>query len=236
MPAVLMYASSVSLLSGLSEEIVFRGALPAAIFGLSHSIPLTLAVQALLFGHAHISPQASRGENQVMCGLHTIHGLWYGLAYLMLGGDVLPCIVAHALHDIHVFMKTWDEVNDQMDYTEGAVLEKLSPADEEAIRLIKEEAGPSLTAETLAYARRFFFAFDYEHQGSLSEADVQRAVSFAFLQDQVQPSQERVHKLFRKILGRRDSPGPADRLQIAEFLRLLFLLKANPRLAPKPSL
>eukprot|EP00541_Cyclophora_tenuis_P015296 CAMPEP_0116560296 /NCGR_PEP_ID=MMETSP0397-20121206/10904_1 /TAXON_ID=216820 /ORGANISM="Cyclophora tenuis, Strain ECT3854" /LENGTH=176 /DNA_ID=CAMNT_0004086223 /DNA_START=130 /DNA_END=660 /DNA_ORIENTATION=+ len=168
-----------------------------------------------------------------------MHGLWFGAAYLALNGDVLPCIVAHTLHDLHVFVKTWSEVNDQMDYTDQAVLKRLTPLEAEEVGRIREEAGPTLTAETLAFARRFFYAFDYEHAGSLSECDVQRAVSYAFLQDKVQPTQARVSKLFSKILNRREeSDDPAyvdDRMRLSEFLRLLFLLKANPQLAKKDS-
>jgi len=231
----LLFATGISLLAGLSEEIIFRVFIPAAVYHQSQSQLLALFSQALLFGHLHVTPQASRGENRIMCGVQILHGLWFGIWYLLFGGDVFPCILAHALYDLHVFMKTWVQVNNQMDYTEEVVLQKLSPGDEEAIRLIKEEAGPTLTIETLAFARRFFHAFDYEHRGSLSENDVQRAVSYAFLQDKIQPSQNRVSSLFQKILRRRvQRPGTMakakqeDRLELPEFLRLLFLLRGNP--------
>jgi membrane protease YdiL (CAAX protease family) len=234
----MMHALSLSValaaITGLSEEIMFRGIVPSTLFHFSHSVPITLVGQSLLFGLGHLSPQASLGENKVITGLQATNGLWYGLVYLAAGGDILPCIIAHTLYDIHVFMETWMAINEQMDYTEAAVLERLSPQDELDIRKIKQEAGPSLSTETLAHARRFFYAFDYDHQDSLSKSDVKRAVSYAFLHDQVQPSNEQVGKLFDRMLKQRTVKGShvsdsnlRERLRLPEFLRLLFLLKAK---------
>jgi hypothetical protein len=111
------------------------------------------------------------------------------------------------------------------------VLQKLPLDDEVEIRRIKEEAGPSLSTETLAHARRFFYAFDYEHRCSLSESDVKRAVSYAFLQDKVQPDEDRVSDLFETMLQQRDGKfikkDSQNRLRLSEFFRLLFLLKAR---------
>lgn len=237
----MMHAMSLSValavITGLSEEVVFRGIIPSAIFHLAQSVPITLVAQSLLFGLGHLSPQASLGENKVISGLQATNGLWYGLVYLATGGDILPCIIGHALYDIHVFMETWMSINEQLTYTEEAVLKILSPEDEIEIRRIKQEAGPRLSTETLAHARRFFYAFDYEHQESLSKSDVKRAVSYACLHDKVQPTDDRVSRLFDTMLEQRpihDSNFVAterhqDRLGLAEFLKLLFLLKAKPQ-------
>ena len=236
-------SAGLSLLAALSEEVAFRAALPTALGYLCHSPTALLPLQALLFGHSHISPTASRGENKVVCATQTLHGLWLGGICLLSGGNLVPSIVAHALYDHHVFVKTWMEVNDQMDYTEGSVRSKLSPAEVDALRAFRDETGPGLTAEALASTRRLYFAFDTEHQGALSEYDVQRAVSYAFLRDETSPSQERVGRLFHQILRLRshtgqptysdtpcleDSTVKGDRLSLAEFLRLLFVLKTNP--------
>lgn len=233
----MMHALSLSIalavVTGLSEEIVFRGVLPSAMFYFAQSVPVTLFSQSLFFGLGHYSSQATPGENKVISGLQAVNGLWYGLVYLAAGGDILPCIIAHILYDIHVFMETWMNINVQMDYTEAAVLERLTPKDEIEIRRIKQEAGPSLSTETLAHARRFFYAFDYDHQDSLSKSDVKRAVSYAFLHDPVQPSNERVSELFDRMLQLRvandSSKDLQERLCLPEFLRLLFLLKTKPQ-------
>lgn len=237
-----MHAMSLSVvlavITGVSEEIVFRGILPSALFHFAQSVPITLIGQSLLFGLGHLSPQASLGENKVISGLQATNGLWYGLVYLAAGGDILPCIIAHALYDIHIFMETWMSINEQMDYTEAAVLERLSPEDEVEIRRIKHEAGPSLSTETLAHARRFFYAFDYDRQDSLSKSDVKRAVSYAFLHDKVQPTDHHVGELFDRLLEQRIVNGSSvvsndlqERLHLPEFLRLLFLLKAKTQTA-----
>lgn len=228
----LVLSTALAMVTGVSEEIVFRGIFPSVIFNFAQSVPITLFVQAFLFGSGHLSPQSfSSGENKVVVGLQTTNGLWYGLVYLATGGDILPCIVAHALYDIHAFVETWVRINDQIDYTESSVLQMLHPDDVVEIRKIKREAGPSLSTETLAHARRFFYAFDYEHRGSLSESDVKRAVSFAFLQGKVQPDEDRVADLFKRMLQERDGESVEkslqDRLGLSEFLKLLFLLKAR---------
>jgi membrane protease YdiL (CAAX protease family)/Ca2+-binding EF-hand superfamily protein len=228
----LVLSTALALVTGVSEEIVFRGILPSVIFNFAQSVPVTLFGQAFLFGSCHLSQQSpSSGENKVVVGIQTTNGLWYGLVYLATGGDILPCIIAHALYDIHLFVETWMKINDQIDYTESSVLQMLNLDDEIEIRRIKREAGPALSTETLAHARRFFYAFDYEHRGSLSESDVKRAVSYAFLQGKVQPDEDRVADLFKRMLQERDGEfvekSLRDRLRLSEFLKLLFLLKAG---------
>lgn len=228
---VLFLSACIAMATSVSEEIVFRGIIPSFVAHISHSLPIALFSQAALFGFGHISPKGTSGENRIVAGVQTTNGLWSGLVYLMTGGDILPCIIAHALFDVHVFMKTWMQINDQMDYTEDAVTMRLTPSEQEAVFKIKEEGGPSLGVETLAFARRFFYAFDYEHRGSLSRSDVQRAIAYAFLQDADQPSETRVDELFGKLLKRRDQDVAAEeeqRLELPEFLRMLFVLKASP--------
>jgi hypothetical protein len=226
----LLLSALLAPVTALSEEVVFRGMIPSAIHYLTRSIPLALVGQAILFGLGHVSPKASHGENRVVGALQSASALWYGLLYQMSGGNIFPCIIAHALYDMHIFMETWMRVNDQMDYTETAVLQRLSSQDEIDIRRIKHEAGASLTVETLALLRRFFYAFDEDHVGRLTRSNVQRAVSYAFLQDSTPPSQEKVDLLIDKLLASRVSADHgefADRLKLPEFLRLVLFLKAT---------
>ena len=232
-PNVMMLSSLVALSTGLSEEIVFRGYIPTAIASLSHSIPLTLAGSAALFAFAHISPQSTPGENKVVGSLQFLNGIWYGLVYLVTGGDLLPCMIAHMLYDMHVLCETWHVVNCQMDYTQDAYQTQLDHAEEEAIKRVQQQAGPSLNTETLNFARRFFYAFDHEHKGSLSLSDVHRAVSYAFIKSKVIPEPERVDKEFDDVLKTREHPGlaPADRLSVSEFLQVLFALKSQGSVA-----
>jgi membrane protease YdiL (CAAX protease family) len=228
-PVAMFLSGAIALSTGISEEIVFRGYIPMAIASLTDSIPYALLGQAILFAFAHISPRSTSGENKVVGGLQFANGLWYGLVYLMSGGDILPCIMAHMLYDMHVLCETWCVINQQMDYTEQAFQHHLDEEEEQAVQRIQQQAGPSLNTETLNFARRFFYAFDYEHKGTLSLSDVQRAVSYAFLKDKATPEPEKVQAVFDKVLETRteSSHTPAERLSVPEFLRVLFALKSR---------
>jgi Type II CAAX prenyl endopeptidase Rce1-like len=231
MLSALLFSTALAIATAMSEEIIFRGLIPTAVVHFTQSIPLALVGQGILFGVGHQSPAASRGENKVISAMQTVSGTWYGAVYLLAGGDILPCIIAHALYDTHILMETWMKINDQMDYTETAVLIRLTKEDEKEIRKIKQEVGSSLSAETLAFLRRFFYAFDYDHAGSLSRSDVQRAISYAFLRDTEQPTEERVNQLFDRLLANRDeiaSGEMARRLILPEFLRMILFIRANP--------
>jgi membrane protease YdiL (CAAX protease family) len=228
---VMALSAAIALSTGLSEEMVFRAYIPTAIVGLTHSVPLALVGQAALFSLGHISPRSTTGENKVVGSLQFVNGLWYGLVYLVAGGDVLPCIIAHILYDMHVFCETWMTINRQMDYTQEAFQKKLDPSEELAIQKIQQKAGASLNTETLDFARRFFFAFDYDHKGSLSLQDAQRAVSYAFLQDKTVPAPIKVEEVFDKVLETRQPARSThfqpDRLTVSEFLRVLLALKSQ---------
>lgn len=231
MVQALIFSTALSIVTGISEEIIFRGMIPAAIFHLTHSVPLALLGQAILFGAGHLSPAATGGENKVIGALQMAAGIWYGSFYLLAGGDVLPCIIAHILYDSHVLFETWMRANDQMDYTEKAVLQRLTKEDESRIRAIKKEVGSSLSAETLAFLRRFFYTFDYDHQGSLSKSDVRRAIAYAFARDAKQPTEDRVNDLFDRLIANRGEVVPHDlsqRLMLSEFLRMVLFIRANP--------
>jgi hypothetical protein len=165
-------------------------------------------------------------------GVQAVNGCWNGLVYLLSGGDLLPCVISHALYDSHVFVATWMRTNSQMDYTEEAFIQKVEADDEAEIRQIRQEAGPSLKDETLAHARLFFHSFDYDRQGALSKSDVKRAITYAFLQDEKEPSEEQISDLYEQLLEhRREYKGQEkveDRLHLPEFIRMLLLLKATP--------
>jgi hypothetical protein len=229
---VMALSAAIAISTGMSEEVVFRLYIPTAIAGLTHSLPLALVGQAALFSLGHISPRSTTGENKVVGSLQFVNGLWYGLVYLMAGGDVLPCIIAHILYDMHFFCETWMTINRQMDYTQEAFQKKLDPSEELAIQKIQQKAGPSLNTETLNFARRFFYAFDYDHKGSLSLQDAQRAVSYAFLQDKNVPPPIKVEEVFDKVLETRQPAHstyfpPPDRLSVSEFLHVLLALKSQ---------
>lgn len=226
---VMALAALIALSTGISEEIVFRGYVPTGIEAVTHSMPIAAVGQAALFALAHISPKSSIAENKVVGGLQFVNGLWYGVVYAATGGDVLPCIIAHALYDSHILCETWFSINNQMDYTQRAFQRSLDTAERQALKQIQDQAGPALTVETLNLARRFFYAFDYEHKGSLCLSDVHRAINYAFLKDAYIPDQEVVDDAFESLIDSRDTfvDYPGNRLTVSEFLRLLFALKSH---------
>lgn len=243
---VMLLSAGIALSTGISEELIFRGYIPTAISSLTHSLPLALLGQAILFSLGHISPKVRLGENRVVGSLQVVNGLWYGFVYLMTGGDILPCIVAHILYDMHILCETWTFINNQMDYTQKASQGPLDGNEQRAIHQLEEGEGAVLNTETVNFVRLFFFAFDYDHVGSLSVSDCQRAVSYAFMNDKVVPTPSTVADLFRQIQQIRlhqpieatiGSGGSAtamastrtssDRLSFPEFLHMMLILRSS---------
>ena len=86
----------LSLLTAFCEESTFRGLIPhvmkSTIF--DGNILLTWFGQAALFGLGHVSRS---GDNIVVPSIQFMNGLWLGFIYLATNGDIIPCIVAHAV-------------------------------------------------------------------------------------------------------------------------------------------
>ena len=238
---VVLFGIAIAMVSAVSEELIFRGLLPILLVSCTNSVGLALLGQALIFGIGQIRRDSSVTENGVFSLMQVMNGLWYGGVYLTTGGDILPVLVAHLLYECHVVVGTWKVVNDQMDYTERVSAKTLSTEEELDSGRILTEAGGSLSTETFQIGRRFFYAFDSEHQGTLSLADVKRAVAYAFLQDDIQPSDARAKEVFHQMMELRQShAGTArvsveneggnsaeERLSLSEFLNLLFALKST---------
>eukprot|EP00529_Nitzschia_sp_RCC80_P019101 CAMPEP_0113467986 /NCGR_PEP_ID=MMETSP0014_2-20120614/15104_1 /TAXON_ID=2857 /ORGANISM="Nitzschia sp." /LENGTH=504 /DNA_ID=CAMNT_0000360325 /DNA_START=1052 /DNA_END=2566 /DNA_ORIENTATION=- /assembly_acc=CAM_ASM_000159 len=215
---VMALSCGVGVATGVSEEIIFRGLLPSFIYSLSHSTPVAMAGQAALFATGHLSPHAKPDENRLVGLLQFANGLWYGIVYVALGGDLLPCIIAHMLYDVHTLCGTYQKSNDQMDYTEQASRSKSPEWEQRAIEQMQQDA-KMLGSDTVEFARRFFFAFDEEKVGSLSRNDVQKAICYAFLQDEVIPDKNRIDELF-------DQLERNDRMSFPHFLKMLLVLRS----------
>lgn len=229
---VILFSFVLAAMTSLAEETIFRGYIPAAIVGVTHSMVMAWLAQAIIFGVSHIHPQAQEGENQTVASIQTVNALMgYGLAYAVTGtGSLIPCIIGHTLYDMHVLVSSWRRVNEQMDWTEDRIQQKFTDEDVSSLRALKEWAGPSLTFETLSTCRRFFYAFDEDHKHALSLSNVQRAMCYAFMSDEQQPSTSQVKDEFSSMLSQRqDSALPEfeDRIDLAEFLKILFSLRAS---------
>jgi len=230
---VMALSAMIAVSSGISEEIIFRGYIPTAISSMTHSLPLALLGQAALFAGGHLSKNARPGENMLNGSFQLFTGLWYGAVYLMAGGDILPCVIAHILYDMHTLCETWTQVNNQMDYTQESSLKFIGDEEKSAVERLKLEAGVTLNTETVNFARHFFYAFDNDHVGRLSLSDCQRAVSYAFMNDNITPDPAVVRDLFGQAKEQRYADEHVtkfqDRLNFSEFLHVLFVLRSNSR-------
>lgn len=96
---VAFIAAGLSYLTGCCEEIVFRGLLPHVLKSTICQGNSVLACigQASLFALGHSSPKTSKHENKTVVSIQFFNGLWEGVLYLLVGGDIVPCIIAHTV-------------------------------------------------------------------------------------------------------------------------------------------
>jgi membrane protease YdiL (CAAX protease family) len=226
---VLFFSLVIATVSAVAEELIFRGLLPTAVVSYTHSVGLALLVQAMLFGLGQVRVTSPLAENGVFSIMQSVSGVWYGAMYLATGGDILPVIIAHVLYECHILVGAWKAINDQMDYTEDAC--RLAGADAEASGVLSKGA-LGMPPETIDFGRRFFYAFDHDHQGSLSLSNVKRAVAYAFSHDDSSPeppSEDQTTAIFQQLMQKRqqESLSLEDRLSLSEFLRLLHTLKSK---------
>jgi membrane protease YdiL (CAAX protease family) len=227
---VIAWSVLLSSITALSEEVIFRGILPS--IALPHLGALGPAVallgSAAVFTLAHLNPTGSTAENRVVAALQGAQGLWYGLVCMATGGNLIPVILAHLLYDVHTLVETWHQSNDQLDHVQSSMNTRpLTSAELEGLAQLIDESQGALTQETMIFARRLYYSFDKDHQGRLSRADVQRAMAYAFVADEVAPTEEQVNRTMQAVRSN-------GRLRFDEFLRVLFAMRSQQhRLAQK---
>ena len=89
----------ISGVTGFCEELIFRGLIPhmfLSSFSFMDPI-LACTAQASLFALGHTAPKSSFKENKVVASIQYLYGLWAGSLYLLTGGDIVPCIISHAV-------------------------------------------------------------------------------------------------------------------------------------------
>jgi len=228
---VMVLSALIAISSGISEEIIFRGYIPTAISSTTHSLPSALFGQAILFACGHLSKNAKPGENKLNWSLQFSSGLWYGSVYLITGGDIFPCVIAHVLYDIHTLCEAWARVNNQVDYTQNSSMECISEYEKNTMERLQLGTGITLAPDTINFVRHFFYTFDVDRAGSLSLSDCQRAVSYAFMNDNIVPDTEVVKNLFQQAKEQRYGDSSSienhDRLGLSEFLYLLIILRLS---------
>ena len=219
----------MSIITGFCEETVFRRLVPAMIVLLSGNdgnVQLPYFGQALLFGLGHAQPGSKFSENIIQVGLQVINGLGFGLLYIQSGGDLVPCVIAHATYDFVVFFKTWKDANDQLQYAESKALEPFTTdVENEARQWIRATADPKIDPN-LAYKvmKRMFYLFDIDKNETLSLSEVRKGVSYMSIERRIgePPPQAVVDRLYTEV-----APPGASRLTFPEFVRLISLSKGK---------
>lgn len=127
-------------------------------------------------------------------------------------------------------------VNNQLDYTQESSMKFFAEEEEAAVERLKVKAGVTLDKKIVDFARHFFNIFDGDHLGRLSISDCQRAVTYAFMNDNIAPDPKIVRDIFLHVMEQRDSTEGVedyclttakksqDRLNFPEFLHLLYVL------------
>ena len=207
----------LSTITGFCEESVFRVEVPSLLhhYFFNDIFPLLpLLCQAMLFAFGHSQPRTSFQENSVVVALQFVNGIWFGMVYILTGGDVVPCMVAHAVYDFVVFFKTWWDANGQIEYAESMLLMPL-PSNVQRdvdIMLLK-----GMDPKVFNQVKRLFFTFDFDKNKSLSKSEVRKGFSYLALEKAGSPPpQEQVDALFEKFTSVADK----SRLTVPDFLRL----------------
>jgi membrane protease YdiL (CAAX protease family) len=216
--------------TGVCEELVFRRLVPSLITAFTANVPVAFIGQAALFGLGHMQPKSSVVDNSIVAGLQGVNGLFLGGLYLATG-DVLPCMIAHAIFDFVQFFKTWWDANAQIEYADQMYFEPLPDNTERQARaLLVQARGPNAKANPrlFDFIKRLFYTFDFDKNKTLSRSEVRKGIAYMALEQATQPpAQSFVDELFTETVQSR--PG-AERLDLADFVSLYAKLAkaSNP--------
>ena len=237
-PVALFESMRLSIVTGLCEEVVFRQEVPTVLSvllsgnnGVGTSglvITMVWLGQAVLFALGHAQGGVSTAENAIVLGLQFLNGLGFGLLYIVTGGDLVSCIVAHALYDFVTFFKTWMDANDQLEYAESMYQRPLSPDDERQIQTIWRMSNGPMDPALFNSIKRLFYIFDFDKNQTLSLSEVRKGVAYMVLERAtIPPTNEQVDELFNYAVASREperqqllQQEPTNRLTIADFLRM----------------
>lgn len=213
-------ALGISALTGLCEELVFRRIVSGLIFYYTGGdVVSALLGQAFLFGLGH-SAGGSSSENGIVISLQGINGLWFGLLYLLSGGDIVACMISHAIYDLQTFFFTWLSSNDQIEY---ACAKYLQPFDSATAKELQGMRAPKDVADK---CKKLFYTFDaYDKKDeALSLSEVRKGIAYLAIETSTRaPPQSRIDEAFFRFV----SPG-SNKLTFPQFLAL-FVSLTSPR-------
>jgi hypothetical protein len=167
--------------------------------------------------------------------------------YLLSGGDIVPCVVAHAFYDFVTFFATWATANGQLEYAERMYQEPLSADQERQVQeLLKGASRQRLDPKLYRAIKRLFYTFDFDKNKTLSLSEVRKGVAYMALERAgTPPPQQQVDQLFLAAVEARKRPSISgsddgstsgrddNRLSFADFLRLY--LSMSSRAANQPA-
>jgi Type II CAAX prenyl endopeptidase Rce1-like len=217
----------LSLVTGFCEEVVFRRIAPAMLLlrsGGDGDLLWPFVGQAVLFGLGHIQPSNKLAENAILFGLQLFNGLGFGALYYLTGGDIVPCIIAHAFYDFVTFFKTWTDANDQLEYAERMWSQPLPP---EVEREVQQSMRASAEMDPKRYSamKRLFYIFDFDKNETLSLSEVRKGLAYMAVEKAgTLPERTKIARLFEMA---KDPGNNANRISFPEFMRLLALM--NPK-------
>lgn len=205
----------IASLTGFCEELVFRRIVASLIYRFTGGdIIAALFGQATLFGLGHATNGTSSMENGIVTSLQAVNGLWFGTFYLLSGGDIVTCIIAHAIYDLQVFFFTWLGANEQIEYAESKYLE---PFDSETTRELQQVRAPR---DIVQKCKKLFFTFDYDKNATISLSEIRKGIAYLALEKSTAaPPQSAIDAAFKKY----SEPG-SDRLTFGQFLNLFVAL------------
>lgn len=206
-------------ITGFCEEFVFRCEIPSIITHYTGSAAVAFLGQALLFGLGHASPRSNLTENGIVMSLQVVNGLCFGLLYVLTGGDIVPCMIAHAIYDFQVFFFTWLSTNAQIEYADRMYLEPLPQDVQRTVSQLR--VGDDNTVRT---CKRLFYTFDYDKNKSLSLSEVRRGISYLWLQlgSRAPPPETLVDSFFFSC-----TEGRGERMRFPEFVKLFTALQQS---------
>lgn len=248
----------LAFVTALCQETIFRSVVPALLWQGSHSIVVALLGAIILDGLYHSSSTTTTIENQEENDNDENNILWtqtclQAIVYTALvaasGGNLGPAIAARTLYTTHAWTTAWHGLNDQIDWAtqqqqnndNHRAMSSLSEHDAQVWEALQQHAQGALTVDHSQLLQRFFYAFDTDHEGTLSLDNVQKAVAYSFWNNNqnksvgtttTRPTPAHVQALFKALVDARPTgttTTPSDRLTWVEFVRLLVSLRAAAR-------
>ena len=211
---VMTISTILATATAIAEETIFRANVPGVIAYYNHNnVALALFGQAVLFGLGHVSPKSNMVENGIVVGFQAINGICFGLLYILSGGNLLACIIAHAVYDFQVLLMTWVTTNAQIEYAEVRYLEPLESD-------LRKELTAFGHENLLGECKRLFYTFDFDKNRSLSLGEVRKGMAYLWMEKgSPAPATRDIDELFQTFAHGK------SRMSLPEFAQLFMALE-----------